>query len=152
MRQMNVLVHKSLHTCKICRINSWQWNCFVKEYVCALKLFNYITKLPSKMLHQLDTQQYVMVPVLSHPYQVWVLSPALSWIWTLVCITTMGMVIFCLFPRGVLSILSVYLKPGGGGSGKEKLSPKTSHQPNLSLSCFLEELNKSTNETPTAHQ
>ena len=39
--------------------------------------------------------------------------------------------IFSLFPRRLLSLLHIYLKPGQGGSGKDRMSPNTSHEPNL---------------------
>lgn len=35
--------------------------------------------------------------------------------------------------------------------GREKISPKTSHQPHLSLSCLLEELNESPNTLQQVH-
>lgn len=55
----------------------------------------------------------------------------------------MSMVNSFLFPRKLLSLLHIYLKPGGGVV--VGVSPKTAHQPNLSLSYLLEELNKSPN-------
>lgn len=131
-------------------INFWWWNCCVKENVCAFKLFNYITKWPPKMLHQLHThQQHAVAPVSPYLHQDSVLSPARSWLWTPVCIPTMSTVNF--FPflfRRLLNLLNIYLKPAGSGRRRRKLSPKISHQPKLSLSCLLEELNENPNEIP----